>query len=112
MNVTNEKITQSGPMAWAALIFGVVSVPFGFVFIGTLFSGLGITFALLSRGNGRMTQKAVIGLVCSIAGLVTFWIGFLLLAVIFAYLGLALPVETLADGSLPFLIAVIRALLA
>ena len=69
----NEK-TKTRPgangMAIASLIMGIMAIPAGIVLLGGIFTGLGITFALLSRGDEKMSGVAVAGLICSLVALV------------------------------------------
>lgn len=77
---TEERPGANG-MAIASLIMGILAIPASFLLMGGVFTGLGITFALLSRGEKRMSAVAVAGLICSLLACVpAFVIALLLLS--------------------------------
>ena len=57
-------------LAIASLVMGILAIVTSIFMIGIIFAGLGISFALLSRGAGSMHGVAIGGLVCSIVALI------------------------------------------
>lgn len=92
-------------MAVASLICGILAIP-----LGLFFSGLAITFALLSRGGKRMNGIATAGLCCALAGLISFALGFIILSIYAGLAGISLDYESLEYGILPFLLSAGQAL--
>ena len=74
-------------MATASLIMGILAVVTSLFLMGIIFGGLGICFALLSRGAGKMHSVAVGGLICSVIGLVIGLVIFIIFGVYVMYLG-------------------------
>ena len=63
----NKKLALHNGFSTASLIFGVLSLLTCMLVVLVPFnSGLAITFAFLSRGDGRMSTEAKIGLVLAV----------------------------------------------
>lgn len=106
--------TEAAPvnaMAVAALIFGILAIPTAFALFGVCFSGLAMTFALLSRGGQKMSGIAAAGFCCAVVSLLPFLIGFAALMAYAAYQGVAVPYDLLDLGLLPFLLGTVQELL-
>lgn len=80
---SQEKKQPPNAMATASLVMGILAlVTFCCCYGGMIFGGLGILFALLSRGAGPLEGQAKTGMILSIIGLVlgimtlAFFLGF------------------------------------
>ena len=69
-NKTNAEVKPNNPLAIAALVLGIVSVVFSFVYvwIGLVAGIVGIVLAVRSRKNPVQKGLGTAGLVCSIIG--------------------------------------------
>lgn len=82
-----EKRAANG-LAVASLVMGILGIITSFFIVGIIFAGIGITLALLSRGDSSMHGVAIGGLVCSIIAVLIAIASFAVIIFLYAALGM------------------------